>query len=86
MARELLARKTEWNELRLPPEVAGQYADVEYFEVVVTRKGRLLLSPVQPEEQEAKVREEIQELGVAEDDLRAAARALLGGGEGSGCG
>ncbi|MBK5937563.1 MULTISPECIES: hypothetical protein [Halorhodospira] len=74
----VLARKTEWNEVRLPPEIAGQFSDVDYFEVVVTRKGRLLLSPVNPQEKEERVKEEIQELGVAEDDLRAAAAALLG--------
>ena len=77
MAKEMLARKTEWNEVRLPPEVAGWFSEVEYFEVIVTRKGRLLLSPVEPEQKEEKVREEIQELGVQEDDLRAAAEALL---------
>ena len=77
MAKEMLARKTEWNEVRLPPEVAGCFSEVEYFEVIVTRKGRLLLSPVEPEQKEEKVREEIQELGVQEDDLRAAAEALL---------
>ncbi|MFP4647568.1 MAG: hypothetical protein ACLFMS_00015 [Halorhodospira sp.] len=74
----VLARKTEWNEVRLPPEVAGRFSEVEYFEVVVTRKGRLLLSPVNPEEKEERVKEEIQELGVTEADLRAAAEALLG--------
>ena len=77
MAKEMLARKTEWNEVRLPPEVAGRFSEVEYFEVIVTRKGRLLLSPVEPEQKEEKVREEIQDLGVQEDDLRAAAEALL---------
>ncbi len=77
MTKKILARKTEWNEVHLPPEVAGRFSEVEYFEVMVTRKGRLLLSPVPPEEKTEKVREEIEGLGVQEDDLRAAAEALM---------
>lgn len=80
MAGKMLARKTEWNEVKLPPEIAGHYSEVDYFEVVLTHKGRLLLAPVAPEQKQQRVKEEIRDLGIEEDDIRAAAKALLGKG------
>ncbi|MBK1734183.1 hypothetical protein CKO15_02570 [Halorhodospira abdelmalekii] len=77
MSHKMLARKTDWNEVQLPPEIAGRYSNIDYFEVVLTHKGRLLLAPVPPERKQQRVKEEIRELGIEEDDIRAAARALL---------
>ncbi len=72
----MLAKKTDWNRLTLPPDIARKFAQVDYFDVREA-KGVLLLTPVRERAQaEKKLRGELQQLGISEDDIRAAAAAL----------
>ncbi len=75
----MLAKKTDWNRLTLPPELARKFANIDYFDVREA-KGVLLLTPVREKAQaEKRIRGELQQLGINEDDIRAAAAALTGG-------
>lgn len=70
----MMVKKTDWNLITLPHEIAQQFIDVEYFEVRAAAD-RILIEPYRGDPQE-QLREEVKEWGVSEDELRELARAL----------
>ena len=66
----MLAKKTSKNQITLPKRVADQFPGTEYFEVT-TEEGRIVLRPVEIDPL-GRVRKKLQEIGIAEDDIRKA--------------
>jgi hypothetical protein len=66
----VLTKKTSKNQITLPKRIADQFPAVDYFEVTA-EAGKIILRPVDIA-QLLRVREKLAELGLDEDDIRAA--------------
>ena len=68
----MLAKITAKNQLTLPKSVTAAVGATQYVEVEV-RDGQIVLTPVRIQRADA-VRAKLEELGIGEDDVRAAVR------------
>lgn len=66
----MLAKKTSKNQITLPKRIADQFPRAEYFEVSA-EGGRIVLRPVEVDPL-GRVQEKLAEIGLDEDDIRAA--------------
>ncbi len=67
----MLAKKTSKNQITLPKEIAKNFTDTIYFDVVM-KNNRILLSPVKVVSRESsleKIRSNIKKLGITERDV-----------------
>lgn len=67
-----MAKKTAKNQLTLPKAIVDRFPGVSYFDVR-EEDGRIVLSPVVPDGAD-RVREKLQEMGLAPEDIREAVR------------
>lgn len=63
----MLAKLTSKNQITLPKALISQVDAAEYFDVSV-ENGRLMLTPVRIQQAQA-VREQLQRLGITEQDV-----------------
>jgi hypothetical protein len=68
----MIAKKTSKNQITLPKKIVEQFPDYDYFEVSA-EGGRIILRPVDLDAL-AKVQRKLEELGIAESDVRAAVK------------
>jgi hypothetical protein len=66
----MLTKKTSKNQITLPKRVVEKFPGADYFEVT-TEGARIILRPVHVDPV-GRVREKLEELGIGEDDVRAA--------------
>jgi hypothetical protein len=66
----MLTKKTSKNQITLPKRIVEQFPAVDYFEVTA-EAGKIVLRPVDVDPL-ARVREKLAELGLDDDDIRAA--------------
>jgi hypothetical protein len=71
----MLAKKTSKNQITLPKEIAGKFADTVYFDVAISDNHIITLSPVKLIRDGAglqKVRQKMRKLGITEKDVEEA--------------
>lgn len=72
----MLAKKTSKNQLTLPKKVAGIFAGIDYFDISV-KDDSIILKPVKITPAEPaieRVRDNIEALGMKDDDINEAIR------------
>jgi len=74
----MLAKLTSKNQLTLPKAVLETVGKADYFDVT-EEGGRIVLTPVSITRADA-VRGKLKELGISEDDVKAAVEWARGGG------
>jgi hypothetical protein len=70
----MLAKKTSKNQITLPKEIAGKFADTVYFDVAIS-DNQITLIPVKLIRDGAglqKVRQKMQKLGITQKDVEEA--------------
>jgi CBS domain-containing protein len=68
----MIAKKTSKNQLTIPKEIAGQFPDIEYFDISVDGKN-IILKPVimKPADNTlSDIREKMEKLGIKHDDVK----------------
>ena len=72
----MLAKKTSKNQVTLPKEIARQFPEIDYFDVVV-KESSIVLTPVRlsPVASSVKgIRDKMEKLGITEEDVKDAIR------------
>jgi hypothetical protein len=68
----MLAKRTSKNQITLPKAIASRFPGTDYFDARI-EGGSIVLRPVRPDQIE-EVRRKLAQLGITEDDVRAAVR------------
>jgi hypothetical protein len=72
----MLAKKTSKNQVTLPREIAKQFPEIDYFDVVV-KESSIVLTPVRlsPVTSSVKgIRDKMEKLGITGEDVKDAIR------------
>ncbi|MCI0468723.1 MAG: AbrB/MazE/SpoVT family DNA-binding domain-containing protein [Nitrospirae bacterium] len=72
----MLAKKTSRNQITLPKDIAKEFPDIDYFDIIVDER-KIILLPVEmtPEGMTLEgIREKIQKLGIDENDVHDAVK------------
>lgn len=72
----MLVKKTSKNQVTLPREIARQFPEIDYFDVIV-KEGSIVLTPVRlsPVTSSAKgIRDKMVKLGITGEDVKDAIR------------